>query len=65
MFLWGKLPDTTESAESLINTLLTEKHVFIAPGFIFGPKGQRYIRLSLCTPKERIWEAVERIKGKT
>lgn len=63
MFLWGKLPDATESAERLINTLLTEKHVFIAPGFIFGPKGQRYIRLSLCTPKERIWQAVERVKG--
>jgi len=63
MFLWGKLPETTDSAENLINTLLTEKYVFIAPGFIFGPKGQRYIRLSLCTPKERIWEAVERIRG--
>ncbi len=63
MFLWGKLPETTDSAENLINTLLTEKHVFIAPGFIFGPKGQRYIRLSLCTPKERIWEAEGRVKG--
>lgn len=63
MFLWGKLPDTVESAEQLVNRLLVEKHVFVAPGFIFGPKGQRYIRLSLCMPKERIWEAVERIKG--
>jgi aspartate/methionine/tyrosine aminotransferase len=63
MFLWGKLPDSIESAESLVNSLLVEKHVFIAPGFIFGPKGQRYIRLSLCMPKERIWEAVERIKA--
>lgn len=63
MFLWGKLPATTDSAENLINTLLTEKYVFIAPGFIFGPKGQRYIRLSLSTPKERIWEAVGRIMG--
>ncbi|WP_426292046.1 pyridoxal phosphate-dependent aminotransferase [Dyadobacter endophyticus] len=63
MFLWGKLPDSTESAETLVNSLLVEKHVFIAPGFIFGPKGQRYIRLSLCLPKERIWQAVERIKG--
>lgn len=62
MFLWGKLPDSVESAEKLVNNLLVEKHVFIAPGFIFGPKGQRYIRLSLCMPKERIWEAVERIK---
>jgi len=63
MFLWGKLPDSIESAEKLVNNLLTEKHVFIAPGFIFGPKGQRYIRLSLCMPKERIWEAVERLKS--
>jgi LL-diaminopimelate aminotransferase len=62
MFLWGKLPDSVESAEKLVNSLLVEKHVFIAPGFIFGPKGQRYIRLSLCMPKERIWEAVERIR---
>jgi LL-diaminopimelate aminotransferase len=63
MFLWGKLPDSIESAETLVNSLLLEKQVFIAPGFIFGPKGQRYIRLSLCLPKERIWEAVNRIKG--
>lgn len=63
MFLWGKLPESVESAEKLVNNLLTEKHIFIAPGFIFGPKGQRYIRLSLCMPKERIWEAVERLKN--
>lgn len=62
MFLWGKLPESVESAETLVNELLIQKHVFIAPGFIFGPKGQRYIRLSLCMPKERIWEALERIK---
>ncbi|WP_025764661.1 pyridoxal phosphate-dependent aminotransferase [Dyadobacter tibetensis] len=63
MFLWGKLPDTVASAEALVNELLVEKHVFIAPGFIFGPKGQRYIRLSLCMPKERIWEAVARLQS--
>lgn len=62
MFFWGKLPEAVESAEKLVDELLYQKHVFIAPGFIFGPKGQRYIRLSLCTPKERLWEAVERIK---
>lgn len=62
MFLWGKLPESVESAEKLVDELLYQKHVFIAPGFIFGPKGQRYIRLSLCTPKERLWEAVERIR---
>ncbi|WP_247233329.1 pyridoxal phosphate-dependent aminotransferase [Telluribacter sp. SYSU D00476] len=62
MFFWGKLPESVKSAEKLVDELLYQKHVFIAPGFIFGPKGQRYIRLSLCTPKERLWEAVERIR---
>lgn len=62
MFLWGKLPDSVPSAEALVEHLLYDKHIFIAPGFIFGPKGQRYIRLSLCIPKERLWQAVDRIK---
>ncbi|KAA9347915.1 pyridoxal phosphate-dependent aminotransferase [Larkinella humicola] len=61
MFLWAKLPDSIASAATLVDDLLYNKHVFIAPGFIFGPKGNRYIRVSLCMPKERIWEAVQRI----
>ncbi|GAB2786091.1 aminotransferase class I/II-fold pyridoxal phosphate-dependent enzyme [Rhabdobacter roseus] len=63
MFLWGKLPESLALAEAVVDELLYQKHVFIAPGFIFGPKGQRYIRLSLCTPEERLWEAVARVKG--
>lgn len=63
MFLWAKLPNSTASAGQLVDELLYEKHVFIAPGFIFGPKGDRYIRVSLCTPKELIWKAVERVKA--
>ncbi|GAB3336189.1 aminotransferase class I/II-fold pyridoxal phosphate-dependent enzyme [Larkinella ripae] len=61
MFFWAKLPEEIKSAEELVDDLLYKKHIFIAPGFIFGPKGSRYIRLSLCMPKERIWEAVHRI----
>ena len=61
MFLWAKLPDEVTSAEKLVDDLLYQKHIFIAPGFIFGPKGQRYIRLSLCMPAERIWQAVDRL----
>lgn len=61
MFMWAKLPDSIASAEQLVDELLYQKHIFIAPGFIFGPKGDRYIRVSLCMPKERIWQAVERL----
>lgn len=63
MFIWAKLPDSITSAEALVNQLLYEKHIFIAPGFIFGPKGERYIRVSLCVPKERIEEAVNRLQA--
>ena len=61
LFLWAKLSDSVGSAEALVDHLLYNKHVFIAPGFIFGPKGSRYVRVSLCMPKERIWAAVERV----
>ncbi|AXE16907.1 aminotransferase [Runella rosea] len=63
MFLWAKLPETIASAEQLVDELLYQKYIFIAPGFIFGPKGQRYIRLSLCMSAERIWQAVQRLKA--
>jgi LL-diaminopimelate aminotransferase len=62
LFIWAKLPDSVESAEHFVNELLLQKHVFIAPGFIFGPKGSRYVRVSLCVSEERISEAVNRIK---
>ncbi|SFE07769.1 pyridoxal phosphate-dependent aminotransferase [Spirosoma endophyticum] len=61
LFIWAKLPDSVESAEALVNDLLVNKHVFIAPGFIFGPKGNRYVRISLCMNKERIEEATMRL----
>jgi LL-diaminopimelate aminotransferase len=63
MFLWAKLPESVASAADLVEELLYQKHIFIAPGFIFGPKGQRYVRLSLCMPKERIWQAVARLRA--
>ncbi|MEZ0540130.1 pyridoxal phosphate-dependent aminotransferase [Fibrella arboris] len=62
MFLWAKLPDSLPSAEALVDDLLYTRHIFIAPGFIFGPKGSRYIRISLCMPKERIEQAVNRLR---
>ena len=63
LFIWAKLPDSVESAEAFVNELLVQKHVFIAPGFIFGPKGGRYVRVSLCVPKERIRTGIQRILG--
>ena len=36
MFLWGRIPDEIDTAETLTECLLHEARVFIAPGFIFG-----------------------------
>jgi aspartate/methionine/tyrosine aminotransferase len=35
--------------------------VFLTPGFIFGPKGDRYIRISLCADEKTLVEAKKRI----
>ena len=62
MFLWGKIPERYANAEELTERVLHEARVFITPGFIFGNKGERYIRISLCAKEEKIEQALERIK---
>ena len=63
MFLWGRIPDCYANAEQLTERILHEARVFITPGFIFGSRGERYIRISLCAKKEKMQEALERIKS--
>ena len=64
LFVWAKIPDTEKSAEALSEKILHQKQVFITPGFIFGTAGERYLRLSLCTPENRLMEAKTRIRIK-
>ncbi|MGS2740538.1 pyridoxal phosphate-dependent aminotransferase [Sinomicrobium sp. M5D2P17] len=61
MFVWAKLPADVVSAEAFIDEILYDKSIFITPGTIFGKNGEGYIRFSLCTPKEKIQEAIDRI----
>jgi len=61
LFVWGKIPSTYESAESLADKVLQEANVFITPGFIFGKNGMQYIRISLCTKENLLKEAKQRI----
>lgn len=63
LFLWGKIPDGIDNAESLSEKILHDARVFITPGFIFGSNGKRYLRISLCATEERMQEALERIKN--
>ena len=59
MFVWAKLPEGI-SAETFIDKVLLDKHIFITPGSIFGSNGEGYIRFSLCVSEVKIQEAIDR-----
>lgn len=62
LFVWAKAPETISHVETFIDEILYGTKVFITPGFIFGEAGRRYIRISLCSPVEKIKEACDRIE---
>lgn len=61
MFIWAKIPDKYKDSGELADKILYEKNVFITPGFIFGDKGKRYVRISLCCNEKMLEEALKRI----
>lgn len=63
MFLWAKIPDSYNHVEDLTEKILHEANVFITPGFIFGNNGNRYIRISLCSPEQDLINALQYIKN--
>lgn len=63
MFVWARIPASVSSVEKWVDVMLHNAHVFITPGFIFGKKGERFIRISLCNSKERLTEALERLSS--
>lgn len=62
MFLWGMIPAEAAGSEAVADKVLYEANVFLTPGFIFGSRGNRYIRISLCCKNEALQEALNRIK---
>lgn len=62
MFLWGKIPADCEGSAALADKVLYNARVFLTPGFIFGDKGERYIRISLCCNEAMLEQALNRIK---
>jgi len=62
MFVWASIPKGYASGYALSDKLLKEVFVFITPGGIFGDAGDQYIRVSLCSKKEVLQDAIDRIK---
>lgn len=60
MFVWAKLPSHLKS-EEFTDLVLKEHSIFITPGTVFGSNGEGYVRFSLCSPEEKIKEAIARI----
>ena len=60
-YVWIKIPAKTDSI-SFSARLLKEANIVATPGIGFGKYGQGYIRMALTVPKDRIKEALERIK---
>jgi len=62
-YIWLKTPAGLSSWD-FFDKLLQECHVVGTPGSGFGPSGEGYFRLSAFGDKEKVIEAVERIKQK-
>ena len=70
MFLWGRVESHTDNksggdisaGQRLSDKMLYEAGVFITPGFIFGPNGKDYIRISLCAKQDVLKTAAEKIR---
>ncbi len=60
-YVWIPVPPGYTSSE-LTTALLEKAHIVTTPGNGFGPSGEGYIRMALTVPKERLLEAVNRIK---
>ena len=63
LFVWAKLPSGAVDAETFIDKILQEQHIFITPGTIFGSQGEGYIRFSLCVSEATVEEAIKRISS--
>ena len=62
LFLWGRIPESSPGAEAFAQAVLDDARVFITPGFIFGSRGERYVRISLCASEALLQKALGRIK---
>ncbi len=60
-YIWVSVP-TKESSVDFSKRLLKEANIVAAPGVGFGRFGEGYVRFALTVPKERLAQALERIK---
>lgn len=63
MFIWARVNTEIGASGKLADFLLYKKNIFVTPGFIFGEKGMKYIRVSLCVKQELLKKVIKRIES--
>lgn len=59
-YMWLPVPKTM-TAGQFSSRMLESAGIVVPPGTAYGPGGEGYFRLSLCTSKERLQEAFDRM----
>lgn len=62
LFVWARAPDTIRDVPAFLDEILERANVFLTPGVIFGSNGERHARASLCVSRERLVEALGRLR---
>jgi LL-diaminopimelate aminotransferase len=62
IFVWAKIPYKLDSWK-MANLLIEKTGIVTTPGAGLGPSGEGYLRFSLIVDKERLKEAVQRIRS--
>lgn len=60
MYVWVKIPSYAQSAAEFAVQILEKTHVSVTPGTVFGEQ-DRYLRLSLTCPTQRLQAAAGRL----
>jgi LL-diaminopimelate aminotransferase len=63
LYVWARVRDERMTGADYANDALAAAHVSIAPGIIYGPGGDRYVRISMCSPDARLDEALARLQA--
>ncbi|MFH1359606.1 MAG: LL-diaminopimelate aminotransferase [Candidatus Omnitrophota bacterium] len=61
-FVWAKIPKKFNDSMETSKAFLDQADIIVTPGVGFGQAGEGFVRMALTVPKERLFEAVERLK---
>jgi LL-diaminopimelate aminotransferase len=62
LYIWQKIPPRYKSSMDFAADLLEKTGIIVPPGVGYGQAGEGYFRIALSVKKERIQEAIERMK---